>query len=288
MNYRHIYHAGNFADVFKHIIVTRIIVYLKKKDQAFRAIDTHAGIGLYNLSDDRARKTGEWYDGIDKIIGEEMPDNIALLLKPWLDVISDLNYNEKNLRKYPGSPFLIRKLLRIQDRLTAIELHPDDYKILKSHFEGDFHTKIINLNGWLALASQLPPKETRGLILVDPPFEEEGEFERLVEGLQKAQKRFAHGIYAFWYPVKNFNAVKHFCNQLYETGIPKILRLELHVQKRSSIASLDGTGMIIVNPPFVLENEMKLLAPFLVERLGRDNGAHMVHQWIRKEDRPQE
>ncbi|WP_182419400.1 23S rRNA (adenine(2030)-N(6))-methyltransferase RlmJ [Bartonella sp. HY038] len=284
MNYRHIYHAGNFADVFKHIIVTRIIEYLKKKDQAFRVLDTHAGIGLYKLSDDRAQKTGEWRDGIGRIINKDIDPDIESLLKPWLDIIAELNNQQSTLQKYPGSPMLIRKLLRQKDRLTAIELHPDDYRILKSHFDGDFQTKIINLNGWLALGSQLPPKEKRGLVLVDPPFELEGEFERLVDGLVRANKRFSHGIYAFWYPVKNFNSVNKFCNQLYETGIPKILRLELHIRKQSSIASLDGTGMIIVNPPYTLENEVKLLGPFLVDSLGCGPGAHLVCRWIRQED----
>ncbi|UXM94040.1 23S rRNA (adenine(2030)-N(6))-methyltransferase RlmJ [Bartonella sp. HY329] len=284
MNYRHIYHAGNFADVFKHIIVTRIIEYLKNKDQAFRVIDTHAGIGLYNLGDQRAQKTGEWKDGVGQIIGKNLDADVLSLIAPWLDIIADLNDHQSVLKKYPGSPILIRKLLRLQDRLTAMELHPDDYKILRSHLEGDFQTKVINLNGWLALSAQLPPKEKRGLVLVDPPFEIEGEFDRLVEGLVKAHKRFSYGVYAFWYPVKHFDAVKKFCNQLYETGIPKILRLELHIRKQSSIASLDGNGMIIVNPPYTLESEMKSLSPFLVNTLGRDAGAHMINQWIRQEN----
>lgn len=284
MNYRHIYHAGNFADVFKHIVLTRIVEYLKNKDHAFRVIDTHAGIGLYNLNDARAQKTDEWQNGIGKIIGQDLPSDISALLKPWLDVIADLNGSQRTIKKYPGSPLLIRKLLRKQDRLSAIELHFDDYNTLKSHFSGDFQSKIIHLNGWLALASQLPPKEKRGLVLVDPPFEEQGEFERIVEGLVKAHKRFSHGIYVFWYPIKNFQAVKNFYHQLYQTNITKILCLELHIRKQSTVASLDGTGLIIVNPPFVLENEMKMLQSFLVGCVGQDKSAHMAYQWIRKEN----
>lgn len=283
MNYRHIYHAGNFADVFKHLIIARIIEYLKKKDHAFRVIDTHAGTGIYDLSSEEAQKTGEWIDGIGRILGKPIKPEIEPLVKPWLDVVVGLNAAQDQLNRYPGSPILIRKLLRKKDRLTAIELHEADYKKLAGNFTGDYQARIIHLDGYLALGAHVPPKEKRGLILVDPPFEKTDEFERLVEGLIKAYKRFPGGIYALWYPVKHYNELNWFMNELKGTGIAKILRLELRIKQRSQTPGLDGCGMIIVNPPYVLPKEMKQLKAFLLDRLAQDDHAQIIEEWINGE-----
>lgn len=283
MNYRHIYHAGNFADVFKHLIVARIIEYLKKKDHAFRVIDTHAGVGVYDLSSEEAQKTGEWIDGIGRILGKPIKPEIEPLIKPWLDVVVGLNAAQDKLTRYPGSPILIRKLLRKQDRLTAIELHETDYKKLAGNFSGDYQARIIHLDGYLALGAHVPPKEKRGLILVDPPFEKTDEFERLVDRLIKAYKRFPGGIYALWYPVKHYNELNWFMNELKGTGIAKILRLELRIRQRSQTPGLDGCGMIIVNPPYVLSEEMKQLKPLLLERLAQDGHAQLIDEWLNGE-----
>ena len=283
MNYRHIYHAGNFADVFKHLIIARIIEYLKKKDHAFRVIDTHAGTGIYDLSADEAQKTGEWIDGIGRILSKPIDRQIEPLVNPWLDVVFALNGSKEKLTRYPGSPVLIRKLLRKQDRLTAIELHEADYKKLAGNFTGDYQARIIHLDGYLALGAHVPPKEKRGLILVDPPFEKTDEFERLVEGLIKAYKRFPGGIYALWYPVKHYNELNWFMNELKGTGIAKILRLELRIKQRSQTPGLDGCGMIIVNPPYVLPKEMKQLKAFLLDCLAQDDHAQIIEEWINGE-----
>ena len=283
MNYRHIYHAGNFADVFKHLIIARIIEYLKKKDHAFRVIDTHAGTGIYDLSSDEAQKTGEWIDGIGRILSKPIDRQIEPLVNSWLDVVFALNGSKEKLTRYPGSPVLIRKLLRKQDRLTAIELHEADYKKLAVNFTGDYQARIIHLDGYLALGAHVPPKEKRGLILVDPPFEKTDEFERLVEGLIKAYKRFPGGIYALWYPVKHYNELNWFMNELKGTGIAKILRLELRIKQRSQTPGLDGCGMIIVNPPYVLPKEMKQLKAFLLDRLAQDDHAQIIEEWINGE-----
>lgn len=283
MNYRHIYHAGNFADVFKHLIIARIIEYLKKKDHAFRVIDTHAGTGIYDLSSDEAQKTGEWIDGIGRILSKPIDRQIEPLVNPWLDVVFALNGSKEKLTRYPGSPVLIRKLLRKQDRLTAIELHEADYKKLAVNFTGDYQARIIHLDGYLALGAHVPPKEKRGLILVDPPFEKTDEFKRLVDGLIKAYKRFPGGIYALWYPVKHYNELNWFINELKGTGIAKILRLELRIKQRSQTPGLDGCGMIIVNPPYVLSEEMKQLKPFLLERLAQDGHAQLIDEWLNGE-----
>ena len=279
MNYRHSFHAGNFADVTKHIVLTRIIEYLKQKDKAFRVIDTHAGAGLYALSEGDAARTGEWHGGIEKLLSAKLTPDVADLLLPYLLSVQAQN-GSGELKIYPGSPKITRHLLRNQDRLTAIELHPKDAKLLAKSFEGDFQTRVIELDGWLSLGAHLPPKEKRGLVLIDPPFEEPGEFERMVEGLQKAHRRWPGGIYALWYPVKDRDAVARFHEALRRTAIAKILRAELMIRSGAAKPRLDGCGMIIVNPPFPLESELRLILPELAQKLAEDAGADSGLDWI--------
>lgn len=282
MNYRHAYHAGNFADVAKHVIVTRIVEYLKQKDKAFRVIDTHAGIGLYGLGSGEAARTGEWQGGIGKIIDAPMLVNAAALLAPWLNTVRSVN-SGKELRKYPGSPKLVRMLLRKQDRLSAIELHPDDANTLSRQFEGDHQVRVIELDGWLALGAHLPPKEKRGLVLVDPPFEESGEFQRLLVGLQTAYSRWPGGVYALWYPIKDRKAAAGFVRDLKATGIPKILNTELYIRGPSPEPRLDGTGMVIVNPPYTLASELKTVFPELIRLMAEDKGGFWRVDWVNGE-----
>jgi 23S rRNA (adenine2030-N6)-methyltransferase len=269
MNYRHGFHAGNFADVVKHAILTRILVYLMRKPAAFRMIDTHAGIGLYDLAADASRRTGEWQDGIGRLLEAKLPAPAAALLSPYLEVVRGLN-PDGGLRFYPGSPLLARRLMRPQDRLSALELHPEDAETLRGHFAGDHQARIIHLDGWLALNAHLPPKEKRGLVLVDPPFEEAGEFERLVDGLVKAQRKFATGTYALWYPLKDRPAVARFRRELVATAIPRIIDISLTIRPPVEPARLFGTGLIICNPPFALENELPILLPALTRVLAQE------------------
>lgn len=286
MNYRHAYHAGNFADVVKHVILSRIIEYLKRKDQAFRVVDTHAGIGLYDLRGIEAEKTDEWSGGIRRVIDavekSEIPPQAIELLQPYLAAVRAVN-PKGGLRHYPGSPLLARHLLRKQDRLSAIELHPQDAKKLSKLFDGDYQARVIELDGWLSLGAHMPPKEKRGVVLVDPPFEIAGEFDRLVDGLVKAYKRFPGGTYAFWYPIKDRREVELFARQLRETEIPKIMRIELSIRAPSLEPRLDGTGMIVVNPPYTLESEMQILLPCLTKLLSEEKGGNFSMQWIRGE-----
>ncbi|MFK0690513.1 23S rRNA (adenine(2030)-N(6))-methyltransferase RlmJ [Mesorhizobium sp. IMUNJ 23033] len=283
MNYRHAYHAGNFADVVKHVVLTRLLEYLKQKDKAFRVIDTHAGIGRYDLSSTEAQKTGEWQGGIGRLIGVNLDAKAAALLAPYLEAVRALNPDggpDGGIKKYPGSPLIARHLLRKQDRLTAIELHPDDANRLKAVFAGDFQARVIELDGWLALGAQLPPKEKRGLVLIDPPFEAVGEFDRLVDGLVKAHKRWPGGIYALWYPIKDRKAVIAFRKALKQTGIPKLLDIEFEIRPASSEPSLDGSGMVVVNPPFTLEGELRLLLPALHRLLVVGRPADWSLRWL--------
>lgn len=279
MNYRHAYHAGNFADVVKHAVLARIVEYLKLKDKAFRVIDTHAGIGVYDLSSDEAQKTGEWRDGIGKLLSGNLDPATANLLKPLLDVVRAMN-PQGGLRFYPGSPMVARRLLRKQDRLSAIELHAQDAAALKKRFEGDFQTRVIELDGWLALGAHLPPKEKRGLVLIDPPFEKEGEFGRLVSGLAKAHHRWPGGTYALWYPVKDRAAVNNFHAELAATGIDKILDIRFDIRQPSPEPRLDGTGMIVVNPPYLLQRELQILLPALKTVLAETPKTRWAVEWV--------
>ena len=278
MNYRHAFHAGNFADVLKHAVLARILDYLKRKPGAFRVIDTHAGIGLYDLSGEEAQRTGEWRGGIGRLMEAALPGEAAALLAPYLDAVRAFN-PEGGIRFYPGSPLVTRHLLRENDRLTAIELHPQDNLTLKAHFAGDWQVRVLALDGWLALGAHVPPKEKRGLVLVDPPFEKEGEFDRLVGGLVKAHRRWPGGTYALWYPVKDRAAVGAFRARLGETGIAKILDISLDIRAPSAEPRLDGCGIAVVNPPFVLEEEMAVLLPVLRDALG-ESGAKTGLNWL--------
>ncbi|RWM71831.1 MULTISPECIES: 23S rRNA (adenine(2030)-N(6))-methyltransferase RlmJ [Mesorhizobium] len=279
MNYRHAYHAGNFADVVKHVVLSRLVEYLKQKDKAFRVIDTHAGIGRYDLSSTEAQKTGEWQGGISRLFDAALDAPAAALLAPYLEAVRSLN-SEGGLKKYPGSPLIARHLMRKQDRLSAIELHRQDAAKLRALFAGDFQTRVIELDGWLALRAHLPPKEKRGLVLVDPPFEEECEFDRLVDGLRKAHKRWPGGIYALWYPVKDRKAVIAFRKALVQSGVPKLLDIGFEIRPPSAEPSLDGSGMVVVNPPFTLERELRTLLPALHKLLVVGKPAHWTLEWL--------
>ncbi|SMQ86035.1 23S rRNA (adenine2030-N6)-methyltransferase [Devosia lucknowensis] len=279
MNYRHAFHAGNFADVVKHTILTRILTYLMKKDAAFRVIDTHAGLGIYDLFGDQAEKTGEWQDGIGRLIHVKLPQDVADLLAPYLDAVRARNPDGK-LRFYPGSPFITRHMLRDQDRLMAFELHPMDADRLRQNFAGDFQTRVTELDAWKLFGTHLPPKEKRGLVLVDPPFEEKGEFSRMVKSLVQGHQRWPGGIYAYWYPIKDVAEVDAYIKALKATGIPKILRIELTIRPPSEPPRLHGTGMVVVNPPYVLDEEMRAVLPALTDLLSEERRGRWRVDWV--------
>ncbi len=281
MNYRHAFHAGNFADVVKHAVLARILDYLKRKPGAFRVIDTHAGIGLYDLSGEEAQRTGEWRGGIGRLVEAALPGEAAALIAPYLDAVRAFN-PEGGIRFYPGSPLVTRHLLRQIDRLTAIELHPQDSLTLKAYFAGDWQARVLALDGWLALGAHVPPKEKRGLVLVDPPFEKEGELDRLVGGLVKAHRRWPGGTYALWYPVKDRGQIEAFRTRLAETGIARILDISLDIRAPSAEPRLDGCGIAVVNPPYVLEEEMAVLLPVLRDAMGED-GAKTGLKWLTRQ-----
>ena len=279
MNYRHVYHAGNFADVLKHAVLALVIAHLKRKDAPFRVIDTHAGTGVYDLASEEAQKTGEWQDGIGRILAETPPAGIAALLEPYLDVVRAENGGGPLVR-YPGSPLIARRLMRPGDRLVANEAHPEDAARLAALFAKDRAVKVLALDGWSALKALLPPKERRGVVLIDPPFEESGEFRRLCEGLAAAHRRFATGTVILWYPIKDERLVRAFQRDAADLAIPKLLSAELLVRAPLSAGELAGSGLLILNPPFTLEAGLAALLPYLAARLARGKGAGSRLAWL--------
>ncbi len=282
MNYRHVYHAGNFADVLKHIVLSRIIIHLQRKDKAFRVIDTHAGVGRYDLAGEEAQKTGEWRHGIGRLLNENLPEVLVNMLKPYLDLM-EVNEQGKLLSFYPGSPLITRKLLRKQDRLSVTELHPKDAELLRLLFAGDYQVRVNELDGWLALGAHVPPKEKRGVVLVDPPFEKTDDFEKMEQGLALAHKKWAGGTYCLWYPVKYQRAVNDFADNITALNIAKTLRVELYIRKPEQEDGLNGCGMIIVNPPFTLYDELKHLLPWLAKLFQQGDGSGYKIEWLNGE-----
>jgi 23S rRNA (adenine2030-N6)-methyltransferase len=268
VNYHHEFHAGNFADVFKHAVLCRILHYLRDKPAAFRVIDTHAGAGLYDLASEEATRSGEWHDGIEKLVTTQLPQAIATLLSPYLDVIGALNERGR-LRIYPGSPALARAWLRPQDRLIACELDPKTAVALNGNLRGDSRIRALVLDGWTALNAYVPPKERRGLVLVDPPYEADTDFVRLSSGLAAAHRKWQTGIYALWYPIKGRREPDALAKRLRRLALAKVLRAELLVNAPSDPDRLNGAGIILVNPPWRLESELSSLLPALAEILGR-------------------
>jgi 23S rRNA (adenine2030-N6)-methyltransferase len=272
MNYRHAYHAGNFADVVKHAVLALVLEHLKLKPAPLRVIDTHAGIGLYDLSSEPAQKTGEWREGIGRIMEADLAPPAALLLAPYLGVVRDLNADGPLLR-YPGSPLIARALMRDSDRLIVNELHPEDQQELESLFAGDRNVKVMDLDAWTAVKALLPPPERRGVVLIDPAFEVAGELDRLVAALGEAEKRFAGGTYLLWYPIKEPRPVAAFRRNVAALGLPKALAVELMIRDGEDETRLNGAGLIVVNAPYTLAANLKVLLPELARVLAQGNGA---------------
>jgi 23S rRNA (adenine2030-N6)-methyltransferase len=282
MNYRHAYHAGNFADVLKHAVLALVIEHLKQKAAPFRVIDTHAGAGLYALDGGPAAKTGEWRQGIARIFGPDatpLPAPVARHVSPYLGAVATENAPGR-LTRYPGSSRIARALLRPGDRLVVNELHPEDGAELARLFARDRQTKVLRLDGWAALKALLPPKERRGAVLIDPPYEAPGELQRLAPGLRSAVDRFATGIYLLWYPIKDAKPIAAMHRALVADGHHKLLCVELMIRAARNPDVLNGSGLLVLNPPHRLEAALAELLPFLVERLAAGRGAGHRLAWL--------
>jgi 23S rRNA (adenine2030-N6)-methyltransferase len=281
MNYRHAFHAGNFADVVKHATLARIIAYLKEKPAAFRVIDTHAGAGLYDLSGPEASRTGEWRAGIGKLAVAKLTPAVRDLLAPYLDAVRSFNAGDA-LQAYPGSPALVRCWLRPADRMIACEREPTAARALAERMQGDRRIKAIAIDGYMALNAYVPPPERRGLVLVDPPFEQTDEFDRLADALSAAHRKWPGGVYLLWYPIKNDAETAAFARRLAALAIARILRVEFSLPSRGD-DRLRGAGLIVVNPPWTLPDELGVLLPALAQVLGAAPGGTTRLDWLTAE-----
>jgi 23S rRNA (adenine2030-N6)-methyltransferase len=278
MNYKHIYHAGNFADVFKHLVLILLIEALRKKDKPFLYLDTHAGTGIYDLTSEIAKKTNESSNGVSRIYHLT---NVPSAVKIYQQIIRNLNDNSETLRFYPGSPYIVASLLRDNDRMVLTELHEEEYTILKDNVAADFSPRnklkniaIHHLDGYQALKAFLPPKDIgRGLILIDPPFEQNIEWNQVINGLDIALQRFPHGIYAIWYPNKDHKITSSFYSDLKQKiNYKDILRVEFEITKTPAFPDRDAKfartplsscGMIIINPPWQFKKELDPIMAWL-------------------------
>jgi 23S rRNA (adenine2030-N6)-methyltransferase len=282
LNYRHAFHAGSFADVFKHAVLCRILHHLRGKETAFRVIDTHAGAGVYDLTGPEASRGGEWKNGIARLLAAKLSADVAALLAPYLDVIGALNATDQ-LTTYPGSPALVRAWLRAQDRLVACELEPGVFTALSQSMQRDSRIKAIEIDGWTALKAYVPPKERRGLVLVDPPFERDDEYRRLADSFADAHRKWPTGIYALWYPIKGRSEPDALAKRLRRLELQKMLRAELIVSPLRDPTRLNGSGLILVNPPWTLKRELKILLPALASILGSENHGRFTLDWLSAE-----
>ena len=278
LNYRHAFHAGSFSDVFKHAILARILAYLARKDAPFRFIDTHAGAGRYDLAGAEAKRSPEWREGVARLLRASPPGPIAALLEPYLRAIGPHDVSGMPF-SYPGSPAIAQSLMRPQDRIALCEAHPEERERLVAALRRDGRLSIVGTDGYVALNAYLPPKERRGLVLIDPPFEQPDESARVERALARAIRKWPSGIYLAWRPIREQAGDARFLNSVAALGAPNILKLELDVGPGPVGAQgqrpLARAGLLIVNPPHTLIDEARLLMPWLARLLAREGrGAH--------------
>ena len=264
MNYRHAFHAGNFADVLKHLVLTRILVYQTTKATPLRYIDTHAGLGWYDLAGNEATRTGEWRNGIGRLVQSNPSPPVRDLIAPYLDVVGALG-GDGCPAAYPGSPGIAQHLLRPTDRLLLCEKHPDDAAALRIAMGTDKRCRIIAEDGYATLNAALPPPERRGLVLIDPPFEDKDEFAALAVAIDRALRKWATGTYVIWYPLKTGSGAAAFLRELQARATGEMLHVALARDPDSTKpTALHGCGLAIINPPFVLADELTPIVSHLV------------------------
>jgi 23S rRNA (adenine2030-N6)-methyltransferase len=274
--YRHLFHAGGFTDVFKHALLAQLVLALRNKVKPFFYLDTHAGTGRYDLSHPWAQKNKEYHDGVARVWSRgDAPSGLA----PYLAAVRAENPDGK-LRRYPGSPLIVRTLLRAHDRMALTELNPVDHSALEALFGGDKHVQVRHMDGYEALNAFLPPRERRGLVLVDSSFDRAREFDRLRKGFVLAHHKFSTGVYALWYPLMEPPAMHAFERSVTATGIAKILQIELSVRDFDRDQKLRGCGMLVVNPPFGFEATARAIVEWLWPVLSSEGKGGRQVRWL--------
>jgi 23S rRNA (adenine2030-N6)-methyltransferase len=279
LSYRHAFHAGNFADVLKHTVLVALVQALQRKPAPFFALDTHAGAGVYDLDATPASSRREHDGGIGQLWGHSgaCPPAVAA----WLEEVRALNApGAARARYYPGSPAILRGLLREDDRLVCSELHSSDFPALEATFASDPRVEVRHADGYATMAAVLPPRERRGLVLVDPAYERKDEIERLLAALDAARARFGHGVFVVWYPVASRVPVAELHAGIAASGARKVLRVELCVRRDDDPQGLNGSGLIVVNPPFRMDETLRELLAWLHPRLAPDGGGRIRLDWL--------
>lgn len=270
MNYRHAFHAGNFADVMKHLALVAILTHLKNKPAPFVVIDTHAGRGLYDLMSDEAMRSGEATGGIERVRGlGDGPEALRL----YLDVVRSCGE-----ARYPGSPLIAAKLLRPEDRLVAIEKHPDDARALKIALAPFRRAHVVEADGYARLPAHLPPPERRGLILIDPPYETPDEFAAAARAVAGILRRFATGVVLVWFPIKSAAAANAFCSEVLQYGPRKLLRVDLDTGAGGK--RMASAGLLVANPPFGFDADMRAALDAVAPGLGHNGPARPRLDWL--------
>ncbi|MCM2680409.1 23S rRNA (adenine(2030)-N(6))-methyltransferase RlmJ [Echinimonas agarilytica] len=276
LSYRHAFHAGNFADVLKHITQILCLEHFLKKDKAFTYLDTHSGAGMYELSASESQKTGEYLQGIAKLWElQQAPDAV----EKYLEVVRHFNSNI-DLDFYPGSPAIAHQFLRAQDNSHCFELHPTDANLLKQNLRHIRRSKVHTSDGYTGVKALLPPPSRRGLVFIDPPYELKTDYVKAIQAIEQGYKRFSTGTYCLWYPVVQRPYVHQIIDTLNSTAIKNVLQVEWCLQADSDAFGMTGTGMLIVNPPWTLKRELEVVMPFLEQHLGSTMSHYKIQQLI--------
>lgn len=285
MNYRHAFHAGNAADVLKHVVLVRILARLAAKPKPFRVIDTHAGAGLYHLASGPAARTAEWREGIGRLEAAPLPPAAEALIAPYRAVLAATRARH-GADAYPGSPEIARCLLGPDDRLIAVESERDVARDLARILAGDPRAKAVTLDGWTALGAYIPPPERRGVVLIDPPYERPDEFETVLAKVSAAWRKWETGMFAVWYPLADAALAERFLRGLVAANPPKLLAASLVLDPERRRGGLPGSGMAIVNPPFGLDGDLAVLLPALATAMGDERAEHRLVWLVRERGGP--
>ena len=281
LSYRHAFHAGNFADVLKHSVLTLVLEYMTRKDKGFYYIDSHSGAGMYQLADEYAQKTGEYKDGIAKLIEN---DDLPEALQPYIDLVKILNEDaiddNGEITLYPGSPGIARQFTRRQDSAHLFELHPADIEHLHEYSQRWNKSHVKQSDGYQGVLGLVPPPNRRGVVLIDPPYELKEDYIKAVRTIVNAYKKFATGTYILWYPVVKRELVEQMENAFKKSDVRNVLQVEYCQKSDTQEYGMTGTGLFIVNPPWQLTQQLEEILPYLIEKLGNKESHFSLQQFI--------
>jgi 23S rRNA (adenine2030-N6)-methyltransferase len=276
LSYRHAFHAGNFADVLKHSVLSLVMDYMLRKNKGFSYIDTHAGAGMYLLKSESAQKTGEYLDGIAKLWQRnDTPEELA----EYIEIINELNADQQ-LKIYPGSPTIAQQFMRRQDASFLYDLHPADHQLLSELFENKRKVQVFKSNGYKALKAHLPPVTRRAIVLIDPPYEMKTDYHDAVNAIIDGYKQFNSGTFILWYPVVHRHYIDQMQQQFCTSEVRNVLQLELQMDADNDEYGMTGTGLFVVNPPWTLTQQVQSILPYLCTHLGDANSSFVVKQLI--------